>query len=147
LVDGWSLLIVTISTPDAVFAVVRKKASHLRTAVDRDHAVGDVGGVVLEQESDGVGDLCGRPSRRMGMLANVPVEGLFGDGCHHLGVDEAGGDAVHDDALADCFQGQALGEPDQAGFGGGVVGLADAAGLTDDRADGFQGKVVRGFSS
>src|ERR1035441_6492233 len=68
-------------------------------------------------------------------VSNDSIESFLRDGGDHFGVDEARGDAVHRDAFPSRLERQALCEPEQPGLGGGVVGLTDAAGLTNDGAD------------
>jgi hypothetical protein len=60
---------------------------------------------------------------------------MIGDRGQHLGLDVTWRHAVDRDALAGHLLGQAMAQPEQAGFGRGVVGLADAAGLPDHRVD------------
>src|SRR5262249_27522927 len=60
---------------------------------------------------------------------------LFGNGGDHVGVDVAGRDAIHGDALARALLRQRFREADHAGFRRGIVHLAGLAFLTVDRAD------------
>ena len=77
----------------------------------------------------------GSPSRPTGILAMTLSRASLGTACDHLGGDVAGRDGVDGDALAGGLLREAHGQAEQAGLGGGVVGLADVAGLADDRAD------------
>src|SRR5436309_2281629 len=114
----------------------RGSTSHLQAAVDRDDAAGDVAGVVVGQESHRPGDLPGVAEAADGNGGDDLVEDVLGHGGHHLGVGVAGGDAVDGDAFAGDLEGEAFGEAEQSRFGGGVVGLADVAGLADHGAEG-----------
>ncbi len=78
-------------------------------------------------------------------LAADLVQHLVRDAGEHVGGDEAGGDGVDGQPdpvaeralgaveLEDGLLGQRLGQAEHAGLGGGVVDLADVAGLADDR--------------
>jgi len=54
-----------------------------------------------------------------------PAFGLK-NGIGHVGGDPAGGDGVHEDIVPGEFAGEALGEADDAAFGGAVVGMQDS---------------------
>src|SRR5215468_9642753 len=121
------------------------RRSHVHAAVDGPDLPGDVRGLVGGQEADHPGDLFRLPEPAQRNLAADPVHHLVGNGGHHVGGDVAGGDRVHGqpDAvtgralrpveLEHRLLGQRLGQPEQPGFGGGVVRLADVAGLADHR--------------
>ena len=65
----------------------------------------------------------------------MPSSTFAGTACDHLGVDVAGADHVHGDALLGVLLRQRLGEADQAGLGGGVVHLPHLPLLAVDRGD------------
>src|SRR6516162_11350694 len=118
---------------------------HVEAAVDGPDLPGDISGGVGGQEADHPGDLLGLAEPADRDLGPDLVQYLVRDGSQHSGGDEAGGDCVdgQPDAvpdgplcpadLEDGLAGQRLGQPEQAGLGGGVVDLADVAGLADDR--------------
>src|SRR4051812_39692356 len=110
-------------------------ALHVLAAVDGVDLAGDEGRFRVGEELHDAGDLVGFAEAPDGDLGDDLVEGFLGDGLDHLGGDVAGCDGVDGDALAGGLLGEAHGQAEQAGFGGGVVGLADVAGLADDRAD------------
>ena len=59
---------------------------------------------------------------------------LSSERSHHIGVDDAGGHAVHGNAAGTFFFCQCLGQADEARLGGGIVYLAAAAGLAPHAA-------------
>src|ERR1700736_5345903 len=63
--------------------------SREQAAVDGVHGAGDIGGLVLEQESPHPGDLFGTAETVHRHLVDDAVENLLGDCTHHLGLDEA----------------------------------------------------------
>src|ERR1039458_60340 len=126
----WPRLLRSVSAERA-----RSDLSHLHAAVDGDDTAGDIAGVVLEQEPDRMGDLLGAPQSARGDVGLDPVERLFGNRGHHFGVDEAGSDAVHRDPAPGRLERQTFREAEQARLRCRVVGLANAAGLTDDGTD------------
>jgi hypothetical protein len=60
---------------------------------------------------------------------------FFGKRGHHVGLDRTRQHAVDGNALGGGLQGESLGKAEESGFGGGAIGLADSAGLADERAD------------
>src|SRR5699024_5859905 len=67
--------------------------------------------------------------------AAADLAGGEGDRRGHVGLDEAGRDRVHGDALAGVGVGVGVHQPDDAGLGGAVVGLAPVAGDARDGRD------------
>ena len=93
-------------------------------AVDLDAGAGDHGGVVRGQEQHHVGDVLGlaQPTDRYVLLGLGPL-GRVGHGrCarHHVGLDEAGVDRVHPDAVGAEFLGRDLGHAPDRPLGGAV---------------------------
>src|SRR5690606_18304090 len=84
----------------------------------------------LGEPGDGLGDVDRLAALLQGVDASADLPGRHGDPRRHLGLDEPGGDGVDRDATG----GQPLvrahrpDQPDDAGLGGGVVGLAAVAG-------------------
>ena len=87
------------------------------------------------QIDDAGGDLHGVAQSAHGGAVEDRLHGFFGDPVQHPGLHEARGNGVHRHASAGVLPGQRLGEPDQAGLGGGVVGLAEVADAADDAGD------------
>src|SRR5271165_5381134 len=118
---------------------------HVQAAVNGPDLPGDGGGRVCRQETDHPGDLLGRAQAADRDLGPDPVQHLVRDSVHHAGGDEAGHDRIdgQPDTVPDRVLGpaelenslarQRLGQPQQAGLGGGIVHLANVAGLADDR--------------
>ncbi len=82
-----------------------------------------------------MGESASAPVRPSGMWLRMAGVLLVGRGRRSWGLDEAGGDGVGGDAAGGEFAGEGLGEADEAGFGGGVVGLAGLAVAADDAGD------------
>src|SRR5690242_15044581 len=126
---------------------VKDRRSHVHAAVDGPDLPGDIGGLVGRQEADHPGDLVGPAEPAQRDLLAYPVQSLLGHLGHHVGGDVAGGDRVDGQPdpvahrlvvpaqLEDRLFGHRLRESEQAGLGGGVVDLADVAGLADHRGD------------
>ena len=74
----------------------------------------------------------GWATRPRGTCARISLQSLLSECCEHIRFDQARGDHVHRDRAACDLPGHRTGQPDQAGFGGRVVGLAGGA---DERAD------------
>src|SRR5215204_2606812 len=125
----------TTSRVAAIFTLLAFATSHVQPAVDPVHLPGDVPRLGVGEELDHPGDLLRLPQPADRNGGDHLVEDLLGHGRDHLGGDEPGRDRVDRDPLAGRLKGQAVGQPEQARLGGGVVGLADVALLADDRAD------------
>src|SRR5215469_7271549 len=120
-------------------------SSHVQAAVDGPYLAGDVGGVIGGEEPDHPRDLLGLAQPAHRNLAPDLVQHLVRDGGQHVRGDKAGRDrvdgqpdpisrrALRPGELEDGLFGQRLGQSEQAGLGRRVVGLADIAGLADDR--------------
>src|SRR6202163_1576566 len=110
-------------------------ALHVQAAVDRVDGPRDVAGLVLEQKLHDARHFFRLAEPALRDLLDHRVERGLGDLTDHLGLDETGRDGVDRDAAARHLQREALGEPEQPGFGRRVIRLADVARLADDRAD------------
>src|SRR6476661_588863 len=108
---------------------------HVLAAVDGVDLAGDESGVGVGEELDDPGDLVGFTEAPGGDLGDDLLAGGPGNGGDHLRGDVAGRDGDDGDALAGGLLRQAHGQAEQTCLGRGVVGLADVAGLADDRAD------------
>ena len=93
-------------------------------AVDRQHLAGDVAGGGAGEEEDAGGDVFGEAEPLGGDSLFHFVENRVAQGLGHLAFDEAGADGVDRHFAAGELAAEAAGEADEAGFGGGVVGLA-----------------------
>src|SRR5690606_28390572 len=96
---------------------------------------GDEAGVVAGEVADGRGDIGRSAQAAHGLQLLHALVDLVGEAGRHVGLDEAGGDDVGRHALAAEFAGKGLGETDEAGLGGGVVGLAGVAHHAGGAAD------------
>ena len=107
-------------------------------AVGGDDLAGDRPGGVGGEEHDGVGDLLGGRTRRVGMTPSTAsaTPGLARLLAPHLGLDDAGGDAVGADAARAVLHGQGPGHAVEGGLAGRVHGPAGGAAQAADRADG-----------
>ena len=97
------------------------------------HGAGDVGGVGGGQEGDDAGDLVGVAMRAERHGGGELGQALVAERGGHVGRDGPGRDDVDGDAARAELAGQRAGEADEAGLGGGVVGLAGRAEQADDR--------------
>src|ERR1700689_689273 len=100
--------------------------AHVPAGVDVVGLAGD--GFVFSQEGGNLGYFFGGPYGFWGDF----IADLFWDAGGHVGVDQAGGYSVGGDAILGKQGGVGAGQAQDAGFGGGVVGADDAAGLGGD---------------
>src|SRR5579883_1279848 len=109
--------------------------SEVHAAVDVENVAGDIGGFVAGKEYDGGGNVAGttHAAERNARL-EVFLDLVWQDLCHGC-LDKAWSDGVHGDITRGDFDADGLGEADQAGFSGNVIGLAGVAGLRDDAGD------------
>ena len=78
----------------------------------------------------------GSPRRPIGISRQYAfLQHVLRHRLHHLGVDVARADGIDGDARARALLRQRLGEAELAGFGGGIVHLAELALLAVDRRD------------
>src|SRR3712207_2191762 len=118
---------------------------HVQAAVDAPDLPGDVAGRVRGEEVHDAGDLLGLAQPADRGLGLELVDDLVRHRPAPLGCRVAGRDGVDGDAqpaglagalhLVSGLAGQRLGQAQQPGLGRGVVRLADAAHLADDRGD------------
>ena len=116
---------------------------HGETARDADGLAGDVGGVVRQQEGDQpriVFRHAEAPHRNGALepLGDAGAVRAFEKAAQDRGIGRAGTERVEDDALADEFARERLGEGDDAALAGGIDRLArraDAAGVGGDVDD------------
>src|SRR5439155_4703971 len=105
-------------------------------AIRSERRAGDQPGLVRGEERDAARDFFGfaepadRDQRQDRFLQHV-----LGYRLHHLGVDITRANRIHRNARARGFLRQRLGEPELAGLGGGIIGLAHLAFLAVDRGD------------
>ena len=92
--------------------------------------------MVGSQKQHGIGDVLRRAKAAERGLRFKRLARFFGQGAGHVGVNKAGGNAVHRDAAAAHFARQRFAEPLQRGFGGGVVSLPCVAHCADHGGDG-----------
>ena len=110
-------------------------------AADADHVAVDRRGAGGGVPGDRLGDVDRQPA--LGHRVE-PLADLAGGERHrrgHLRDDEAGRHGVDGDAVLELV-GQRVDQPDDAGLGRGVVGLADVAGDAGDRGDTDDGAVL-----
>ena len=100
---------------------------HVHAAVNLDNLAGDVAGEVAGQESGHVGDVFHLSAAAQGNLLDPFLANFVGQGGGHGCFDEARGNGVGTDAAAAHLLGNALGQGDEAGLGGGVVALSGVA--------------------
>ena len=107
----------------------------MHAAVDVESVPGDVAGGVGGEKEDGGGYVgVGTVAGEGDLGENGGLLG-FVEFVSHGGLDETGGDGVDGDAAGGELACQGLGEADEAGFGGGVVGLAGGADFADNGGD------------
>jgi hypothetical protein len=95
--------------------------------VDGQCDASDVAGAVAAEPEDGLGDLigCAEPVDGLACFGLVAVEfSTFDHGVDHGGADRAGADGIDSDTAGAVFEGDALGEADDAVLGGVVNGAA-----------------------
>ena len=110
-------------------------SAHVHAAVDVEGVAGDVAGVFGGEEGDGVGDVeVGSGAAERDVLGHGGLLVVGEDGGHGR-LDVSGGDCIDRDGAAGELPREGFGEADEAGFGGGVVGLAGLTGFADDRGD------------
>src|SRR3989449_3062739 len=102
------------------------------SSVDDEDLTGDVAGLVRGQEGDRVRDVLDRAESPERDLLEEVVFDLLGKRIGEIGRDEPGSHGVGRDVSAGHFARDRLGEPDDAGLRGRVVGLS---GIPDDAAD------------
>jgi hypothetical protein len=100
---------------------------HVKAAVDMNDLTGEVTGEVAAEEQDHVGDFFDGAEASHGDLSRELADDVLGHVAGHVGIDEAGGDGVDADLLTGKLAGGDLGEGHEAGFAGGVIGLAEKA--------------------
>src|SRR5690606_23588258 len=108
---------------------------HDHATVNRQGLAVDVGGPLARQERHHRRHVLRRAEAPGRDLLQVGLLELGGEGGGHVRLDEAGRHRVHRHALAGVLAGQRLGEADQAGLGGDVVGLAGVAAQRHHRAE------------
>src|SRR3989338_8477596 len=100
---------------------------HVHPAVHMQRDAGDVSSARPGEEGHGGGDI-GRLAEAFQRHVFDQFGALFfAQALGHVGVDEAGGDAVHGDVAAADLLREGFGEADHARLGSGVVGLATAS--------------------
>jgi hypothetical protein len=108
---------------------------HEHAAVDVQGVAGDVGGFFGGEEGYGVGDIGVGAHAAEGDVLGHGRFLVVGEDGGHGGFDVAGGDRIHGYRPACELAGEGFGEADEAGFGGGVVGLTGLTGLAYDGGD------------
>ena len=109
-------------------------ASRVDPAVDGEDLAGDVAGLLGAEETDQGGHFLGPAQAPERDARQDPVHGQAGD---HLGLDEAGGHGVDQDAAPGDLLGQGFGRPDEARLGRRVVDLSGHAAQPRYRGDGY----------
>src|SRR5882762_14193 len=131
------------STSRKLLAVSRQRLANgrriwsgqIHAAVDVEDVAGDVGGFVAGEENDGGGDiLAGAHAAER----NAHFQFFFyfvGKDGRHGRLNETGSHGVDGDAARCDFDGDGLGEADEAGFRGDVIGLPRVTAFGDDGRD------------
>src|SRR5713226_10285349 len=128
----------------------RSRSMHHQAAVHADRLAGHVSGAARGEEGDHPGDVLGAlhpPERHLGgalpgeLLGRHAHQGalLARDQRPHVGLHEAGADAVHADAVPGVREGEALRDADDGGLArvvGEVVAVADLPGHGREAHDG-----------
>ena len=94
------------------------------SAVYEQHRTGNEAGFVAEQEESGIADVFGFARSFGGDLFDEFREGIFAEVGGHVRFNVARSDDVHGNVTGCQFLCQRFREPDDPGFGGGVVGLS-----------------------
>jgi len=116
------------------------------TAIDRQHLPRHIGGIVTGQEQRSLGNFLRlTQSAQHGELGKL-VQQFLRDGLEDVGHHIAGGDGVHPDGhtLAGEFLGPGLGQANDTGLGGGIVGLSDVAEFSDHGGNADDAAVKNG---
>src|SRR5690625_4595263 len=121
-------------SPIAVSCREGGSVAHAESAVDGDDGPGDVGGGGRGEVLDGADDVGDVPEAAGRDRGAQLVLLRLGQRPGHVGVDEAGGDDVGGDVPRAELAGDGACHADEAGLGGGVVGLAGVAVHPDDGA-------------
>ena len=112
-----------------------RRLAHVHAAIDVQGMAGDVAGFFGGEEGYGVGNVAVGSGAAEGHLGGHGGFLVGSEDGGHRGLNVARGDGVDGDVAAGEFAGEGLGEADEAGFGGGVVGLAGLASFADDGRD------------
>src|ERR1700693_3646724 len=105
----------------------RFSSIHIHAAVHVDGRARDVAGRRRAQEEHRVGHVLHLPEAPQGHALHQLLHLGWGKRARHVGLDEAGGDAVHGDIAAADLARERLREADDSRLGGGVVRLAGIA--------------------
>ncbi len=108
---------------------------HCESAIDIQDVSGDVAGAWAGEEKCGGGGIFDRAEGVEGDFAEEVLFEVVVEDVGHVGFDESWCDGIDGDATGAEFAGGGFGEADDAGFTGGVVGLAGVAHEADDRGD------------
>ena len=95
-------------------------------AVHREDYTGDISGLVAGKEYKGVGNVLGLTQTTEGTLGDEGIDDSFGNGLHHIGFRDAGGNCVYPDTLGTKLTGKGESE---AVYGELACGIGKAAGL------------------
>ena len=103
-----------------------------QAAVDADDLSGNVAGLVGAEEGDDSSYIFGDAETVHGDAVKDHLLQVVGKFFDHAGEDVAWGEGVGGDVTTGDFFGDGLGEADEGGFGGGIVGLTGVAGDSHD---------------